>query len=66
MTLFHGDNVIVLYRRKSGYSDCYLAAVLCVIVDFFFALFPWMFVWKLNMNRREKLVINLSMSLGIM
>ncbi|KAK8013864.1 hypothetical protein PG990_007160 [Apiospora arundinis] len=39
--------------------------VICVIVDFFFALFPWLFIWKLNMNTREKLVILLSMSLGV-
>lgn len=40
--------------------------VLCVLVDFFFALFPWLFIWGLQMNKKEKLVILISMSLGIM
>ncbi|KAK8018824.1 hypothetical protein PG991_008014 [Apiospora marii] len=39
--------------------------IICVIVDFFFALFPWLFIWKLQMNRREKIVILVSMSLGV-
>ncbi|KAI1871210.1 uncharacterized protein JN550_004655 [Neoarthrinium moseri] len=42
-----------------------LLCILCVLVDFFFALFPWLFIWKLQMNRREKMVILLSMSLGV-
>ena len=41
-------------------------AVLCVIADFFFAIFPWVFLWKLQMNKREKIVIAASMSLGLM
>ncbi|KAH8683780.1 hypothetical protein BGZ61DRAFT_496109 [Ilyonectria robusta] len=36
----------------------------CILVDFFFAIFPWIFMWKLQMNQREKLVILGSMSLG--
>ncbi|KAH7136271.1 hypothetical protein EDB81DRAFT_902015 [Dactylonectria macrodidyma] len=36
-----------------------------VLVDFFFAIFPWIFMWKLQMNQREKLIILGSMSLGI-
>ncbi|KAI1880833.1 hypothetical protein JX265_001073 [Neoarthrinium moseri] len=42
-----------------------LLCILCVLVDFFFALFPWLFIWKLQMNKREKMVILLSMSLGV-
>ncbi|KAK3400375.1 hypothetical protein B0T20DRAFT_435484 [Sordaria brevicollis] len=38
---------------------------LCIIADFFFALMPWIFLWKLNMNQREKMVIAISMSLGV-
>ncbi|EAA33354.2 hypothetical protein GE21DRAFT_5928 [Neurospora crassa] len=38
---------------------------LCVIADFFFALMPWIFLWKLNMNQREKMIIAISMSLGV-
>ncbi|KAK9415237.1 putative Integral membrane protein pth11 [Seiridium unicorne] len=42
-----------------------LLCILCVLVDFFFALFPWLFIWNLQMNKREKLVILVSMSLGV-
>lgn len=38
----------------------------CVFTDLFFAVFPWIFMWKLQMNQKEKLVILASMSLGIM
>lgn len=38
----------------------------CVFTDLFLAIFPWFFMWKLQMNKREKLVILASMSLGIM
>ncbi|KAK4194408.1 hypothetical protein QBC40DRAFT_34878 [Triangularia verruculosa] len=38
--------------------------ILCVLADFFFALFPWFFLWGLQMNQREKMVIAASMSLG--
>ncbi|VUC23457.1 unnamed protein product [Clonostachys rosea] len=36
-----------------------------VFTDFYFALFPWLFIWKLHMKRREKIVILCSMSLGV-
>uniref|UniRef100_A0A8H7NR43 Rhodopsin domain-containing protein n=1 Tax=Bionectria ochroleuca TaxID=29856 RepID=A0A8H7NR43_BIOOC len=36
-----------------------------VFADFYFALFPWLFIWKLNMKKREKIVVLCSMSLGI-
>ncbi|KAI1075916.1 hypothetical protein F5B20DRAFT_558375 [Whalleya microplaca] len=39
--------------------------VACVVVDFLFAVFPWVFVWKLRMNRREKIIVLTSMSLGV-
>ncbi|KAK3940295.1 hypothetical protein QBC46DRAFT_127916 [Diplogelasinospora grovesii] len=38
--------------------------ILCVVVDFFFSFFPWLFLWNLNMNQREKMIIAISMSLG--
>jgi hypothetical protein len=34
--------------------------------DFFFAAFPWLFIWSLRMQRREKVMLASSMSLGIM
>jgi cytochrome bd-type quinol oxidase subunit 2 len=37
-----------------------------VIADVFFALFPWVMVWDLQMPRREKLTIAGSFSLGLM
>lgn len=39
--------------------------ILCVIVDFFFAGFPWLFIWALQMKKREKIVILCSLSLGV-
>jgi hypothetical protein len=39
--------------------------VWCAVVDFFFAIFPWIFIWNLNMKYREKITIAGSMSLGI-
>jgi len=34
--------------------------------DFFFAIFPWIFIWSLRMPRREKIMLAGSMSLGVM
>ncbi|PLB34249.1 uncharacterized protein BDW47DRAFT_134456 [Aspergillus candidus] len=36
----------------------------CAAVDFYFALLPWIFVWKLNMKFAEKISIACSLSLG--
>ncbi|GFF56794.1 hypothetical protein IFM62136_03220 [Aspergillus lentulus] len=36
----------------------------CAAVDFYFAILPWIFIWKLNMKQKEKLVIAISLSLG--
>ncbi|KAL1841818.1 hypothetical protein VTJ49DRAFT_6571 [Mycothermus thermophilus] len=33
--------------------------------DFFFAVFPWMFVWGLQISRREKILVAGGMSLGV-
>jgi len=40
--------------------------VSCVLADFFFAIFPWVFLWNLNMPKREKIVIAASLSLGLL
>lgn len=40
-------------------------AALCMITDVFFALFPWIIFWRLQMPPREKFVVLGSMSLGI-
>ncbi|SPO03188.1 related to integral membrane protein pth11 [Cephalotrichum gorgonifer] len=31
--------------------------IYCVVVDFFFAILPWISLWNLTMNRREKILI---------
>lgn len=36
-----------------------------VVLDFWYAAFPWFLLWKINMPRREKTLIAASMSLGI-
>ncbi|KAK6836101.1 hypothetical protein PG987_006596 [Apiospora arundinis] len=37
-----------------------------VFIDLLFALLPWNFVWKLNMSRKDKLIIAGSLSLGLL
>ncbi|KAK0744867.1 hypothetical protein B0T21DRAFT_380984 [Apiosordaria backusii] len=62
-----------LYDRRIPGGYCYInttpvsltLCILCVVADFFFAIFPWVFLWKLQMNQREKYVIAASMSLGL-
>jgi hypothetical protein len=34
--------------------------------DFFFAIFPWLFIWSLRMPSREKIMLAGGMSLGVM
>ncbi|GIZ38005.1 hypothetical protein CKM354_000143200 [Cercospora kikuchii] len=36
-----------------------------VIMDFIFALFPWVITWNLDMQRKEKIGLCLTMSLGM-
>lgn len=38
----------------------------CAAVDFYFALLPWIFIWKLNMKFKEKMSIAISLSLGFL
>lgn len=35
------------------------------ICDFFFAIFPWLFIWSLRMPQREKIMLASGMSLGV-
>lgn len=35
------------------------------VCDFFFAIFPWMFIWSLRMPQREKIMLASGMSLGV-
>lgn len=43
-----------------------IVIVLCVVVDLFLAGFPWLFIWGLQMKRKEKIIILSSLSLGIL
>lgn len=43
----------------------YLLCTSTIIVDTFFAIFPWIIVWPLQMAKREKFTIAGSMSLGL-
>lgn len=36
------------------------------ICDFFFAIFPWLFIWSLRMPQREKIMLASGMSIGVM
>ncbi|GAB1215676.1 hypothetical protein ATERTT37_004868 [Aspergillus terreus] len=36
----------------------------CAAVDFYFAILPWIFIWKLQMKFKEKMIIASSLSLG--
>ncbi|KAF5234165.1 hypothetical protein FANTH_12267 [Fusarium anthophilum] len=42
-----------------------ILCIFCVIVDFFFAGFPWLFIWSLRMNKQKRVVILCSLSLGV-
>ncbi|KIL86085.1 hypothetical protein FAVG1_10479 [Fusarium avenaceum] len=42
-----------------------LLCILCVVADLFLAGFPWLFIWGLQMKRKEKIIILSSLSLGV-
>lgn len=44
-----------------AYVTCSWSAAM----DFFLAIFPWFVLWDLNMKRREKITVCVSLSLGI-
>ncbi|KAH7243813.1 hypothetical protein B0J15DRAFT_451563 [Fusarium solani] len=59
------------HRIRGGFCHinsvpaAFTLSIFCIIVDFFFAIFPWVLLWNLNMNTREKVIIAGSMSLGV-
>jgi predicted RND superfamily exporter protein len=55
-----------LYTSFDRVRDGLILIVLCVVADFFFAGFPWLFILGLQMKMKEKMVILLSLSLGVM
>ncbi|KAF4301656.1 hypothetical protein GTA08_BOTSDO09042 [Botryosphaeria dothidea] len=45
-----------------------IATLTCVwsaAMDFFLAIFPWLVLWQLNMRKKEKITICISLSLGV-
>ncbi|KAK8062103.1 hypothetical protein PG997_014200 [Apiospora hydei] len=40
-------------------------ALFTIVADLFFAILPWIFIWKLNIPKREKIILAVSLSLGI-
>ncbi|KAF5660147.1 integral membrane protein pth11 [Fusarium heterosporum] len=42
-----------------------LLCILCMVADLFLSGFPWLFIWGLQMPRKEKIIILSSLSLGI-
>ncbi|KAK4156596.1 hypothetical protein C8A00DRAFT_40981 [Chaetomidium leptoderma] len=64
-------NFVYDRRIEGGYCPIdtrptsYILCVSTILVDFFFAIFPWIIVWPLNMPQREKYTIAGSMSLGL-
>ncbi|KAK8112433.1 hypothetical protein PG984_012959 [Apiospora sp. TS-2023a] len=41
-------------------------ALFTIVADLFFAILPWIFIWKLNIPKREKIILAFSLSLGIL
>ncbi|KAF4774681.1 hypothetical protein HER10_EVM0002379 [Colletotrichum scovillei] len=58
-------------RIEGGYCPIdmrptsYILCVSTILVDTFFAIFPWVFIWKLQMPKRDKITIAASMSFGL-
>lgn len=53
-----------IHDLPSSLSNIYLAW--SAVLDFVLALFPWVALWNLNMKKKEKYTICLSLSLGIL
>ncbi|KAI1452433.1 hypothetical protein F4805DRAFT_472420 [Annulohypoxylon moriforme] len=59
-------------RIKTKYCPLnltHIAFIMCswsAAMDFFLAAFPWVVLWNLNMQRREKITICVSLSLGVL
>ncbi|KAI1075166.1 hypothetical protein F5B20DRAFT_595316 [Whalleya microplaca] len=46
--------------------SAYVLSVLCIVVDFTYAILPWVFIWKLQINMRKKIFILATMSLSVL
>ncbi|KAI1474401.1 hypothetical protein F4774DRAFT_429925 [Daldinia eschscholtzii] len=54
------------YCRLDLTKIAYIMCSWSAAMDFFLAGFPWMVLWKLNMQKKEKVTICVSLSLGIL
>ncbi|KAK7953047.1 hypothetical protein PG988_013741 [Apiospora saccharicola] len=55
-----------VFRRRRKLMNLNPQTVGTVFIDLLFAVLPWNFVWKLNMSRKDKLIIAGSLSLGLL
>ncbi|QSZ32156.1 hypothetical protein DSL72_001727 [Monilinia vaccinii-corymbosi] len=58
----------VRIQGKCTLNLAVIAKVICsfsAALDFFLAGFPWLVIWGLNMKRKEKIAICISLSLGV-
>ncbi|EXF73963.1 hypothetical protein CFIO01_08845 [Colletotrichum fioriniae PJ7] len=69
---FRSANIYIQQHRiEGGYCPIdtrptsYILCVSTILVDTFFAIFPWVFIWKLQMPKRDKITIAASMSFGL-
>lgn len=56
-TCVPGSTIVVFYQFTAGYSGA---------IDVILALIPWPLIWKITMDRREKVGVAIAMSMGIM
>ena len=61
-----GSEFVSIGSRPGSGAKLTCWAGWCAAVDFYFALLPWIFIWKLNMRFAEKISIACSLSLGFM
>lgn len=65
-----GGKLVAAYlrdiKRDKSANNNRWRTVWCIIADFFFAIFPPIVIWGLNMKKKEKIIIAASMSLGIL
>jgi hypothetical protein len=43
-----------------------LTTAFLIMSDFFYAAFPWVFIWNLKRSRKERITIAAGLSLGIL
>lgn len=61
--IFHDGNTIC---DRITSTDRLYSLVTCVTADFFFAIFPAVVIWPLNMKKKEKITLIASLGLGVL